>query len=118
MKDAAPLPAATLRLDKWLWFARFARSRSLAARLCEEGAVTIGGHEVMKPHHVVRVGDAITLVLPHQRRSLIVRGLGARRGPPAEARLLYDEPVPPVSRAHETPPWVSFFADEDEVVEA
>ena len=118
MKDAAPPQAASLRLDQWLWFARFARTRSLAARLCEQGMVSIGGHEVMKPHHVVRVGDRVTLTQPHQRRTLVVMALGERRGPPVEARLLYDEPLPPVSRASETPPWVSFFADEDETVEA
>jgi ribosome-associated heat shock protein Hsp15 len=118
MKDLAASPTATLRLDKWLWFARLVRSRSLATRLCAEGAVTIAGHGGVKPHHPVRIGDAITVVLPRYRRSLIVRALGTRRGPPVEARLLYDEPAPPVNRAHETPAWVSFFAEEDEVVDA
>jgi ribosome-associated heat shock protein Hsp15 len=115
MRNEAP-PPATLRLDKWLWFARLARTRSLAARLCSEGRVSIGGRDGMKPHQPVRVGDSVVVELPHQRRRLIVRALGERRGPPAEAKLLYDEPTPPV--AIETPAagWVSLF-EEDAVFE-
>ena len=111
MRNETP-SAATLRLDKWLWFARLARTRSLAARLCSEGRVSIGGRDGVKPHQAVRVGDVVVVELPYQRRRLIVRALGERRGPPAEAKLLYDEPTPPV--AIETPPagWVSLFEDD------
>lgn len=114
--DIAPLP--TLRLDKWLWFARLARTRSLAARLCSEGRVTIGGRGDVTPHHAVRVGDVITVELPHERRRLIVRALGARRGPPAEAQRLYDEPTPPVRREPAAGAWVSLFSDDEPVFES
>jgi ribosome-associated heat shock protein Hsp15 len=104
----------TLRLDKWLWFARFARTRSLATRLCAAGCVAIGSHTGAKPHHPVRVGDAVTVDFPRYRRRLVVRALGQRRGPPAEARLLYDEPTAPIAHNDMTPAWTSLFADEDE----
>jgi ribosome-associated heat shock protein Hsp15 len=102
----------TLRLDKWLWFARMAKTRSLAAQLCAAGCVTIGGRDGIKPHHPVRVGDCVTVDLPRERRQLVVRALGVRRGPPAEARLLYDEPVPPVQHEKAVSEWVSVFAEE------
>lgn len=108
---------ASLRLDKWLWFARLARTRSLAARLCDAGRVSIGGREGIKPHHAVRVGDVVDVELPQQRRRLIVRALGERRGPPAEARLLYDEPTPPVPRAPVAAEWVSLFAEDEALAE-
>ena len=111
MKNETPSPA-TLRLDKWLWFARLARTRSLAARLCTEGRVSVGGRDGVKPHHAVRVGDIIVVGMPHQRRRLIVRALGERRGPPAEAKQLYDEPTPPVAIETPTPGWVSLFEDD------
>jgi ribosome-associated heat shock protein Hsp15 len=111
MKNETPSPA-TLRLDKWLWFARLARTRSLAARLCAESRVSIGGRDGVKPHQPVRIGDVVVVELPHQRRRLIVRALGERRGPPAEAKLLYEEPSPPVMLENAAPGWVSLFEDE------
>lgn len=84
-----------LRLDKWLWFARFARTRSLAAKLCAGGLVTVAGAAVRKPGHAVRIGDAVTVRQGRMLRRVTVLALGERRGPPAEARLLYAEPEPP-----------------------
>ncbi len=107
-----PPPAATIRLDKFLWFARLARTRSLAARLCAENRITIGGRDSVKPHHPVRIGDVVVVELPHQRRRLIVRALGERRGPPAEAKQLYEEPTPPVALEAPAPCWVSLFAED------
>jgi ribosome-associated heat shock protein Hsp15 len=66
----------------------------------------------VKPHHAVRIGDVIVVELPHQRRRLIVRALGERRGPPAEAKLLYEEPTPPVALETYAPGWVSLFEEE------
>lgn len=85
-----------LRLDKWLWFARFARTRSLAARFCGEGAVAIGGAVVVKPGHPVRVGDVLTLRYGRVQRKVTVLALATRRGPPEDARRLYAEAAPPV----------------------
>ncbi len=94
-----------LRVDKWLWFARFAKSRAIAARLCAEGSVAIGGVTIRKPHHPVRVGDCLAVRQGPWRREVRVLALGARRGPAAEARLLYEERTPPVRLRAELEPW-------------
>jgi ribosome-associated heat shock protein Hsp15 len=88
--DAAP-ERAKARLDQWLWFARFVKSRSLAARLCAAGAVTINGSAVTKPNQTVRVGDTVILPQGGWQRTVRVLALGVRRGPASEARLLYEE---------------------------
>ncbi len=101
-----------LRLDKWLWFARFARTRSLAAKLCAGGLVTVGGVAVLKPGHAVRIGDAVTVRQGRVLRRVTVLALGERRGPPAEARLLYAEPQPPLPVADsERAAWIPLLDD-------
>ena len=98
-----------VRFDKWLWQARFAKTRSLAARLVEDGAATLDGRRV-KPHYPARVGDRVTIRLGSLHRTVEIRALGARRGPAAEARLLYEELMPPVVAA--TPaPWQPLIED-------
>lgn len=89
-----------IRLDKWLWQARFFRSRSAAARLCAGGGVRIDGAVVEKAHFQVRVGQVLTFAQSRRIRVVKVRALGVRRGPAAEARLLYDDlaDAPPVPR--------------------
>ncbi|MBM3488763.1 MAG: RNA-binding S4 domain-containing protein [Alphaproteobacteria bacterium] len=79
----------TIRLDKWLWQARFFKSRTLASRLCAEGRVRIGGRIVDKAHHPVRSGDVLTFPQARTVRAVRIVALGTRRGPPAEARGLY-----------------------------
>jgi ribosome-associated heat shock protein Hsp15 len=89
---AAPAPDhASRRLDQWLWFARFAKSRSLAARLCAAGAVTVNGIAVGKANHAVRAGDIVTLPQGRWQRRVEVVALGTRRGPAVEARTLFRE---------------------------
>jgi ribosome-associated heat shock protein Hsp15 len=84
-----------LRLDKWLWYARFFKSRSTAGRLCAAGRVRITGETVTKAHHKVRPGDVITFPQARQIRVVKVLALGARRGPATEAHLLYEDLQPP-----------------------
>jgi ribosome-associated heat shock protein Hsp15 len=91
-------PGGTLRLDKWLWFTRFLKSRSLAAKLCATGRVRLSGRIVTKAHQPVRVGDVLTFPLGPHIRVIEVKALGERRGPPAEARLLYSDLSPPPVR--------------------
>ena len=79
-----------LRLDKWLWHARFTKTRSLATRLIEERAVLLDGKPV-KPAHVARVGDRVLLRFGGSDHIVEIKALGERRGPAAEARLLYEE---------------------------
>ncbi len=82
------------RLDKWLWFARFIKTRGLAQKLIERGQVSVNGSKAEKAGHALRPGDKVVIVLGPVRRSVIVRGLGERRGPAEEARGLYEEPQP------------------------
>lgn len=100
-----------LRLDKFLWFARLARTRSAAARLCAEGRVAIAENVALKPHQPVRIGDWITVEQGRWRRRLRVTALGDRRGGAAEAHQLYDEPEPPQPIARE--PWVALLEEEE-----
>ncbi len=68
-----------LRIDKWLWYARFCKTRSLAKTLCAEGRVLINGEAIQKPNRLVRVGDTLVVTLGPLRRTLIVKGLSSRR---------------------------------------
>ena len=93
MSDAAP--KARQRLDKWLWFARVAKTRTLAARMVSEGYVRINGVACDTPHKAVADGDVVTVALERAVRVLRVLAPGARRGPYEEARLLYEDLLPP-----------------------
>ena len=86
---------ATLRLDKWLWYARFARTRSLAAKLVASARFRINGNPTDKAHHALRPGDVLTFPLGPHIRVIKVLGLGERRGPAPEARMLYEDLDPP-----------------------
>ena len=86
-----------LRLDKWLWYARFCKSRSLAAELCESGRLRSNGTIVSKAHFVVEMDDVLTFPLGRHIRVIRVTALGDRRGPAAEARALYEDLAPPAT---------------------
>lgn len=79
-----------IRLDKWLWTARFYRSRTLAQEACGKGRIRVNGQRVDKPGREIRPGDILTL--PAAREILVVRVLAGalRRGPASEARQLYE----------------------------
>ena len=79
------------RIDKWLWFARFAKSRTLAAKLVQGGHVRVNGQRIDSAAKAVAVGDVVTLALARTTAVVRVAALGERRGPAAEARLLYDD---------------------------
>lgn len=81
----------SLRLDKFLWFARIVKTRSLAQTLAEQGRLRLGGRVVDRAHASVRVGDVLSFAQRGRVRVIEVEALPARRGPPAEARLLYRE---------------------------
>lgn len=83
----------SIRLDKWLWFARFFKSRSLATRFLEDGKARLRG-AVAKSHARIRVGDVITFSLRGSVCIVAVRLLGTRRGPASEARTLYEDLSP------------------------
>lgn len=83
-------PAERHRVDKWLWCARFFKTRSLAAQAVSGGKVHINGERV-KPAHVVRIGDRISLMISGVVGEFEVLGLPARRGPAPEAQTAYAE---------------------------
>jgi ribosomal 50S subunit-recycling heat shock protein len=86
-------PGDSCRADVWLWRARFFKTRTLAAKVCEEGRVRVtrAGVEsrLDKPARTIRVGDALVFALGGRLTAVRVEALGERRGPPAEARGLY-----------------------------
>ncbi len=92
-----------LRIDKWLWQARFFKSRSLAAGLCGGGKLRLNGNRVTKSHAVVRPGDVLTFPKGPHVRVIKVEALGSRRGPAAEAATLYEDLAPPAPRARREP---------------
>jgi ribosome-associated heat shock protein Hsp15 len=79
-----------VRLDKWLWAARFYKTRALAADAIDIGRVTVNDERV-KRARLVRVGDAITVRRPPFAQVVIVAGLSEQRGPATVAQTLYDE---------------------------
>lgn len=83
--------AGGLRLDKWLWQARFFKTRSLAATVANKGRVRINRMLVTKPHYRVRPGDILTFAQGQEIRVVRILALGERRGPAPEARTLYED---------------------------
>ena len=78
------------RLDRWLWAARFFKTRALAAAAADGGKVQVNGNRA-KPAKLLRVGDRVRVRKPPYEFQLVVRDLSERRGPPAEAARLYEE---------------------------
>jgi ribosome-associated heat shock protein Hsp15 len=90
MTPKAVVTPPSLRIDKWLWHARFCKTRAIAQARAESGVIRLNGHRVEKRSAAVRVGD--TLTIPASKDALVVKvlALGVRRGPPAEARMLFE----------------------------
>ena len=84
----------TLRLDKWLWHARFFKSRGLAADLVKSGRIRVNGAPVSKPSRAIAVGTVLTFPKDDFVRIVKVLGLGLRRGPAPEAQALYQDLTP------------------------
>jgi ribosome-associated heat shock protein Hsp15 len=94
-KAADPaLAPSSQRLDKWLWFARLLKSRTLAADLVSAGKVRVNGERVTKPSQIVKTGDTLTFVLHERPRVIEVVAGGERRGPAPEAATLYKDLSP------------------------
>lgn len=82
------------RLDKWLWHARIVKSRTLAQKLVQSGAVRVNSRRVTGSDYPVGPDMVLTLIVGRKLRVLRILGIGERRGPAAEAHLLYDDISP------------------------
>ena len=93
--DRSELVGGAQRLDKWLWFARVTKSRTLAAGAVSEGKIKVNRVKAEKPSQTIKVGDVITSRVHKNVRVLRVVALGERRGPASEAAGLYEDLTPP-----------------------
>ncbi|AHB47393.1 RNA-binding protein S4 [Hyphomicrobium nitrativorans NL23] len=93
--DAGPATETAQRLDKWLWFARVAKSRTLAATAVTDGKIKVNRIRAEKPSQAIKIGDVITSRINRTVRVLRVAGIGHRRGPASEAQALYEDLTPP-----------------------
>lgn len=94
----ADLPP-TIRLDKFLWHARFFKTRSLATREVQAGHIRVNAVRTTKPAHPVGPGDVLTFATGARIRVVRILALGDRRGPAPEAAGLYDDLSPPAPQA-------------------
>ena len=94
MTDLRP----TIRLDKWLWHARFFKSRSIAAGVVTGGKVRVDSQPVSKPARSVGPGDVLTFIQATETRVVRIVACGERRGPAPEAQALYEDLTPVVEK--------------------
>jgi len=95
MSQEQPLAGASQRIDKWLFFARIFKSRTLAQQQIVSGRVKINGKAARQPSANLRPGDKLEITLPNRDLVLIVREPGSQRGPYEQAKLLYEDQSPP-----------------------
>lgn len=91
----SPGPGGGLRLDRFLWFVRLARTRGFAQETAETGHLRIDGRVVSRAHAMVRVGNVLSFPLHGRVRVIRVEAIPARRGPASEARACYTDLSPP-----------------------
>ena len=99
MNDTTP----TQRLDKWLWQARFFKTRGLATKLVSAGNVRVDGDRVSKPSYALRAGVTLTFAQSRRVRVIRVEALATRRGPAPEAQTLYTDLTPPEDPVPQNP---------------
>lgn len=102
MTDAASV-SERLRIDKWLWQARFFKTRSLAAKVVSGGHVRVNSDKIDKPARNVGPGDVLTFAQGRDIRIVRIVALGTRRGPASEAQTLYEDLSPPRKDEPENP---------------
>ena len=93
-----------LRVDKWLWHARFFKTRSLAAARIKSGGLRIDGTPTQKTSSMVSIGNVLTFAQGEHIRVIRVEALGERRGPAPEAQGLYTDLSPPAPRSENIQP--------------
>ena len=89
-----PSPPAAMRVDKWLWHARFFKTRALASKAISNGRFRLDGDVMSKPHRQAKCGQVLTFNQGTRIRVVRIKALGSRRGPATEAALLFDDLAP------------------------
>ena len=89
---------SSLRLDKWLWYARFFKTRALATRAIAGGRFRLNGEVMSKPHRAAQMGQVLTFMQGDRVRVIRIVTLGSRRGPAIEAVMLYEDLSPEVPK--------------------
>ena len=84
------------RIDKWLWHARFAKTRTAAQKLAISGQIRVNRDKNDSASRIVKIGDVLTVAQGSVVRVVRIAGIGERRGPATEAQRLYDEVTPPL----------------------
>ena len=96
--DVIKAGSTSVRLDKWLWYARFFKTRSLATKVILSSKLRINGEVTSKPHRQAQIGQVLTFAQGSHIRVIRIDDIGNRRGPAAEAKLLYTDLDPPEAR--------------------
>ena len=99
-----------VRLDKWLWYARFFKTRALSSKAISNGRFRLDGDLMSKPHRQANCGQVLTFSQGTRIRVVRVKALGSRRGPAREAALLYDDlaPIAPATENKHLSPMPAF----------
>ena len=92
------------RLDKWLFFSRAVKSRTLAQKLIETGAVRVNSERTIHTDHQISAGDVLTMTVHSRLLVWKILDAGSRRGPPTEAQGLYEDLSPPPLPREAAPP--------------
>ena len=88
-----------IRLDTWLWFARFYKSRSLSSKAILSGKLRVNSNRIIKPASKVKINDVLTINHVNTVRIIQIQSIGSRRGPASEAQALYNDLSPDVTAA-------------------
>ncbi|WP_339633955.1 RNA-binding S4 domain-containing protein [uncultured Sneathiella sp.] len=104
MSDETNAASAGIRVDKWLWYARFFKSRSLAAKLVQSRKLRINSLVTTKASATVKAEDVLTFAQGRNIRVVRIVNIGTRRGPASEAQALYEDLAPLQSKESKTDP--------------
>ncbi len=104
MKDQKNLTHPTIRIDKWLWYARFFKTRTLSGKLVTAGHVRVNSDKVHKAAAAIGPGDTLTFPQGRQIRVIRVIDIGTRRGPASEAQTLYEDLSPAPQQSSDRTP--------------
>ena len=102
-----------LRIDKWLWYARFFKTRAQATKMINGGKLRLDGQIMSKPHRAALAGMVLTFPQAKDIRVIKIIALGKRRGPAPEAQELYEDLAPPIERKREQTTFNERFEERD-----